>query len=103
YMQPMKERRVELASRRERARKLKAGPAAGEMVLDGKLDDPLWSGAPGYELRPIVANNGASLKTTARFVWKDGALYVGIRCEEPAMAKVNREVTRDGDPNVWFS
>lgn len=54
--------------------------AAGPIVIDGKLDDPGWSGIP--PTRPFVSPSGQPLppsqRTTARLTWDDDYLYVAF-------------------------
>ena len=53
-----------------------------DIVLSGKLDDPLWAQA---EVVPLVgANDGKPMRfaATARMLYNDRYLYVGFTCED---------------------
>ncbi len=56
--------------------------AATPIVIDGKLTDPSWEGAPPIEL--VLADTGAKprQRTTARMLWDDEYLYIGFHCED---------------------
>ncbi|GAB3371651.1 DUF5916 domain-containing protein [Lysobacter rhizosphaerae] len=71
----------------------------GDIVVDGKLDDPLWAHAAsvdlGYEVTP-GDNLPAAVKTTARIAHTDDALLVSFHAEDPDPAKI-RAFLRDRD------
>ena len=57
--------------------------AASRIVVDGKLDDTAWRGAPAVEfVFPWEAQTGAKQKTTARVLWDANYLYVGYTCDD---------------------
>jgi hypothetical protein len=59
--------------------------APGKIVLDGRLDESAWRSAPPltrfYEVFP-GNNTPPRVATTARFLFDDQALYVGVRMED---------------------
>jgi len=70
----------------------RANPAP---VLDGKLDDVAWQQAPVasgftfFKFDPnFAAGTPAKPSTSFRVLWDDRFLYLGIRCDEPLMAKI---------------
>ncbi len=103
YLEPMNEKKKQLQEKIANARKLQALFTKEEVKLDGKLDEPFWQNLPVYEMRPIAPNEDKTIKTTVRMGWKDGGIYVGIRCDEPEMSKVSLKVTQDGDMNLWVT
>lgn len=64
------------------------------VAIDGRLDDPIWAGAPAYSLSPVVAANGErkTLRNpgTVRFAWDEKYFYVGAHF-------VDRDVVAEGD------
>lgn len=75
--------------------------ATAAPVIDGVLDEPLWTTA---RLPVTLANNATAMPpraaTTAHVAWDGSNLYVGLRCVEPLMADLVEGVTtRDGA--VW--
>jgi hypothetical protein len=75
---------------------------AAPPVLDGKLDDACWQGAPGIgALR--LRTPGAADPTQPAQAWicRDAEnLYVAVRCAEAAMSDVRRDVKEDNGA-VW--
>ena len=66
----------------------KAAPAP---VLDGKLDDACWQGAPlvsGFTL--YGQQKLTDIQTAFRVTYDDAALYVGVTCDEPATSKLKK-------------
>lgn len=58
-------------------------------VLDGKLDDAVWQQAPlvsGFTL--FGTDTLADVQSSFRLLWDDKYLYLGIRNDEPNMAKL---------------
>lgn len=103
FMEPMNEKKKQLQEKIANARKLQALFKKDEVKLDGKLDEPFWQDLPSYEMRPIAPNEDKTIQTTVRMGWKDGGIYVGIRCDEPQMDKVSLKVTENGDMNLWVT
>jgi len=69
---------------------LTVSPSDAAVTLDGKLDDPLWSGA--VKLSPFrvlgdVEREG-ELSNEALLAMTDGYLYVGYRLQEPDVAGI---------------
>ena len=65
--------------------------AASEIVLDGKLDDAAWKKAVVHsDFRPFANSGKSRLKSKTSFMvlYRDGNLYIGIRCDEPFMNKL---------------
>jgi len=63
--------------------------AAAPPVIDGRLDEAIWSQAPvvsGFvwydRLEPLA------VQTAFGVAWDDQALYLGVRCDEPSMDKL---------------
>jgi hypothetical protein len=72
------------------------------LVMDGKLDEPFWT---GYSLRGTLKDFRTGKKPTYpvefRARWWRNSLYFGIRCEgEPGKPPVIG-TRQDGDPAIW--
>ena len=66
--------------------------ATGRIVVDGKLDDKAWAGAPAVEfIFPWEFQTGAKQKTTAKLLWDDEYLYVGYECEDADIVALRTE------------
>jgi hypothetical protein len=69
------------------ARVLHAVPRAGELRLDGRLDDPAWHEAAladGWVQRRPTAGEAPVQRSEARILYDRDALYVGIRLYDTA-------------------
>jgi len=60
------------------ARRLK-----GTLTIDGVLDEPDWRSAPAVELLGTRRGTKPKLKTTARMLWDDEAMYLAFECDDP--------------------
>ncbi|MEM7051533.1 MAG: DUF5916 domain-containing protein [Acidobacteriota bacterium] len=73
---------------------------AGEITLDGRLDEPIWQQAPkatGFTQRNPEPGAPISQHTEFQVVFSDTTLYVGIRADDDdAAGLVAREMQRDG-------
>ena len=59
--------------------------AQASIILDGKLDDAVWTGAPaagGFRQRDPQEGSPASEATEVRVAYDDEALYVGLRMHD---------------------
>ena len=73
------------------ARKTSVAP-----VIDGKLEDSVWSQALVSErFADLVSGDRAHLDTRVRLLWDDTHLYVAYTAEEP---KVRAQLTQHNDP-----
>lgn len=78
-----------------------AAKAASTPQFDGKLDDPAWNSAlkvGGFV--DLVSGKPAKTGTEVVALTADNALWLGIKCQEPAMDKLHAAVTGEGQ-NVW--
>jgi hypothetical protein len=82
------------------AQALKPG-LAKDVVIDGKLDEAAWSAATPdgpFGWLKNAAKPGDPAQTEFRILADADAFYVGIRCDEPEMAKLKANpISRDGD------
>jgi hypothetical protein len=61
-------------------------PRTGPITVDGVLDEEIWRSAPAAtDFRQSIPTEGAAatLRTEVRFVFDDGALYIGARMYDP--------------------
>ena len=81
---------------------LQAAPLAGDIDIDGRLDEPAWAAAPAAtEFRQLNPNEGelASERTEVRILLGDDALYVGARLFDSRPEEISaRLVRRDEEP-----
>jgi len=95
YLQPMKAQRTKLLARKDNARKISIPSLdASALVIDGKLDDPIWQELPKYEMTAFETDS--PLKTTVSLGWANDNLLVGVRSEEPLLDQL-KGVSQDGD------
>ncbi|NCO38517.1 MAG: hypothetical protein COZ06_00910 [Armatimonadetes bacterium CG_4_10_14_3_um_filter_66_18] len=72
----------------ERALTYAAHTSAAPSV-DGLLTEAVWRNAPRVEFfSRLTEGYQAAAATHGRLLWDDECLYVGVRCDEPEMAKV---------------
>lgn len=74
--------------------------AAGSMVIDGKLEEPIWSTATpadGFRQRDPNEGEPASERTEVRVAYDDNALYVGVRLFDREPGKIKRRLSRRDD------
>lgn len=109
YMNPLKALHEQLSNGRDKDNlpKLKVRLLeTKDIVLDGKMDDVFWKGVPGYGsgvLKETKTGNAVSkdLQTTFKVGWSEGCLYVGVKCMEPDMKKLNVGTTKNEDGAIW--
>jgi len=79
-------------------RHLQAGTVAP--VLDGKLDDPVWTDAS--RVWPLLLPDGdrPGQGTNAYMLLADGVLYIGMRCHDDAIADLAATI-REHDGTVY--
>ncbi len=80
----------------------RAVPLDGPVVLDGRLEEPIWRSAPtASDFRQKQPKEGepATQRTEVRFAFDEAALYVGARMydDSGAAGVETRLVRRDGD------
>ena len=76
-------------------------PVAAAPVMDGKVDDAVWSQAKGLRIE-LAKDNAETMKTGAdlRLLRYKDDLYIGIRCEEPLMKNI-ADSCRGPESKVW--
>jgi len=66
------------------------------ITVDGKLDEPAWTGTPAVTLQFLwESQTGAKQATRARLLWDAQALYVGFDAED---ADINAQFLNRDDP-----
>ncbi len=72
-------------------------------AIDGKLDEPAWKQATVLSIPRTLDGSAPASQPTAAMLLRDaGALYVGIRCAEPAMDRL-RPGSTGRDVEIWTS
>ncbi|MDF1810783.1 MAG: DUF4838 domain-containing protein [Verrucomicrobiales bacterium] len=106
YTARLEEIRSRLTRDRENIPATRALPRMpADLTIDGKLDDVFWKQTRQPRLRNAQTGKKPRVGTRFNIAWaKDGALCLGIRCDEPDMANLaicttenNDAVIRDGD------
>lgn len=64
-------------------------------VIDGKLDEAVWRGAPPVRLGLSTTGQIGTKKTIARMCWDDANLYVSFDCEDE---DIWNDYTKRDDP-----
>ncbi len=71
---------------------LRAGALSGPIVLDGRLDDVVWSDAPDSiaQLTMVEPREGGTpvARTTVKVLAGPNELMIGIRCDDPDPSKI---------------
>ena len=83
--------------------KLTVKPLSEKITIDGKLSEKVWSKGAAVEkfhLYGAVPPNFKGVDTKAVFTYDDRFIYVGVRCEEPAMDKLKLSGKKTDD-SVW--
>ena len=71
-----------------------------DIAVDGKLDEPIWQGVAGYDNMVVVEPETLGptrFRTTARFLYTDRGLYIGVWNEQPPETLIARLSSRDED------
>lgn len=78
------------------------------VTLDGRLEEAAWKTVPVFSgFQRLLTDMSqeaipAAMQTSFQIAFDDGALYVGVRCNEPEMAKLNPyTVTSQWDAAMW--
>ena len=69
----------------------------GPIVVDGRLDDDVWTRAPkhgGFVQRFPQDGGKASVETRFAIVYDDDAIYVGVWCDDPEPQLIRALLTR---------
>jgi hypothetical protein len=61
----------------------RVGRTSGPITIDGELSEPGWTQAQAVTLRGSLDGREVSLRTEARLLYDDEALYVGFEVEDP--------------------
>lgn len=84
-----------------------AARLAGQLTLDGVLNEAAWQAAPdhtdfewplGAASRPVLPSE---VQTHFRVLYDDDTLYFGIQCREPKMAELRAEAAPLHDGALW--
>jgi hypothetical protein len=76
---------------------VRAARAAGEIRIDGRLDEGDWLAAPaagGFLQRDPEQGEPASEATELRLLYDDHALYAGVRLSDSEPARISRQLSR---------
>lgn len=94
-------------TRAARAAEALAVPTSSPIVIDGKLDEPVWRQAPAineFIQREPAEGNPPSQTTDARIAFDEHALYVGVRASDTDPSQIVGLLTRrdQRSPSDWI-
>ena len=102
YVQPLKEKRIQLVEYRKDVPLAKTVERKGTgLTADGKRDEAFWKDVPVYELKDLKTGNAPVSKTTFQVTWADNALCLSIRCEDADMKNLDVATRDNEDSNIW--
>jgi hypothetical protein len=85
-------------------RSIRAVRATAPPIIDGRLTDEAWTGAPvaeGFTQRDPDEGRPASERTQIRIVFDDTAVYIGARMFDGEPGRIDRRLSsRDSDPDA---
>jgi cellulose/xylan binding protein with CBM9 domain len=64
--------------------------AAGEIKIDGKLDEAAWKGASVVKLRGADGKKDAGHATSVKILWDENSLYLAFECQDPDIWTAHR-------------
>ena len=103
YMEPLRQRRDQLAKGRTDAPKVRAYYRhQADITLDGKLDEPLWDGVAAYALSELETGRAPAFPTSFKVAWSPDSLYFGIVCKDADGASLNIGSDKDEDGNIFM-
>lgn len=104
FIEPLKEVRKKLGRGRQDMPPVTAVEFAGvDLVLDGKLNEDVWSKCPAMAMREIVSEEPPAQAAIVKVFWDDQAetLSFGIWCEEDDPQSLKIGTSRNDDPGIW--
>jgi len=102
YMKPLKQRREQLSKGREDVPRVRCYRRnAGDITMDGKLDDPFWKNITAHPLRELETGRNPAHSSNFKLGWAGDDLYIGIVCHDNDMANLGVSTTRNDDGNMW--
>ncbi len=78
-------------------------PLSEKLTLDGKLTEKIWqrkADVDKFYLYGVTPKNFKGVDTKVYFTYDKDFIYVGARCQEPAMDKIKLSARKTDDP-VW--
>ena len=106
YLEGLRNKRAQLAQKRGPVPRLRlVGDPRGEIVIDGALDDEAWQKCPVASigrLRELQTGHQPVFGTRFQSAWRNGDLYLAIRCDERRGYPLNVATDRSGDPAIWY-
>ena len=104
YTARLNEIRQRMTQKRENVPDVRALPRpASDLTLDGKLDDKFWRQTRTPRMMEIQTGRKPFLQTRFHIAWaRNGALCLGLRCDETDMKNLALGATEDNDPGIWM-
>ena len=101
FMAPLRQLRAKIALGRKNVPRARAyRRLKKDIKLDGKLDEPFWTGMATYSLRELQTGRAPAYGTSFRVAWAGDSLYFGIVCREDTKT-LNIGSRKDGDASIW--
>ncbi|MBT4822576.1 MAG: DUF4838 domain-containing protein [Lentisphaerae bacterium] len=102
YIKPLEALRTQLSAPRDPVpRAVLVTRDDAKLILDGKLDEPVWKQLRTNGLRDLKTGKSTKVKTRFHIFWQKGALFVGIVCHDPDMGNLTIATETDDDTSVW--
>jgi len=104
FLETLRNKRKQLGQPRGPVPNYRLFRNAGEIVIDGVLDEAAWKNWPlKGRLRELQTGRPAIFGTTFQGAWgKDGSLYFAIHCDERPGEKPNVGTNKNDDQALWF-
>ncbi|MBI1311230.1 tetratricopeptide repeat protein [bacterium] len=105
FLDGLRNKSTQLGKKRGPVPQVRLVGDAGEITLDGKLDEEAWTECPVSStgrLRELQTGRQPIFGTSFKSAWRGGNLYFGIRCDEHPGEKLNIATTKDEDPATWY-
>jgi hypothetical protein len=103
YTARLDEIRSRMTRNRENVPSTRALPRMpSDLKIDGKLDDLFWRQTRAPRLTDLQTGKKPRIETRFHIAWaQDGALCLGVRCEEPDMENLAIGATENHDTGIW--
>ncbi|MEX2581575.1 MAG: DUF4838 domain-containing protein [Verrucomicrobiales bacterium] len=75
----------------------------GEITVDGKLDEEVWSKWPTYKLKDLETGGKPEFQTTFKAIWDDGSssMIFGVKCDEDTTKDLNISAKENDDMAIF--
>ena len=71
-------------------------------IVDGRLDENLWTGSKSYDLKEMIKGGPPKIPASFKIGCDAANLYVAVTCSEPDTQGIKAAGTERDDTNVWL-